>query len=32
MTLLQIRAEEAALRARFGADFEEYCRRVRRWI
>ncbi|MDX5445719.1 MAG: isoprenylcysteine carboxylmethyltransferase family protein [Zoogloeaceae bacterium] len=32
MTLLQIRAEEAALRARFGADFERYCRGVRRWI
>lgn len=32
MTLLQIRAEEAALHARFGAAFDDYCRRVRRWI
>lgn len=28
----QIAPEERALRARFGADFEDYCRRVRRWI
>jgi protein-S-isoprenylcysteine O-methyltransferase Ste14 len=32
ITLTQIRAEEAALRARFGADFDDYCRRVRRWL
>lgn len=32
ITLVQIRAEEAALRARFGVAFEEYCRRVRRWL
>lgn len=31
-TLVQIRAEEAALRTRFGAAFEAYCRRVRRWM
>lgn len=29
---LQIVPEEAALRARFGAEFEAYCARVRRWI
>jgi protein-S-isoprenylcysteine O-methyltransferase Ste14 len=29
---LQIRAEEAALRERFGADFEAYCARVPRWL
>lgn len=28
----QIRAEEAALAARFGAAYEDYRRRVRRWI
>ncbi|TCO70332.1 methyltransferase family protein [Rhodovulum euryhalinum] len=27
-----IRKEEAAIRARFGAAFEAYCARVRRWI
>jgi protein-S-isoprenylcysteine O-methyltransferase Ste14 len=32
ITLLQIRAEEAALHVRFGAAFETYCRRVRRWM
>ncbi len=29
---VQIRPEEAALRDRFGTDFEAYRRRVRRWI
>ena len=28
----QILPEEAALRSRFGADYEHYCQRVRRWI
>lgn len=28
----QIRPEEQALRARFGASFDEYCQRVRRWL
>jgi protein-S-isoprenylcysteine O-methyltransferase Ste14 len=28
----QIAPEERALRSRFGADFDEYCRRVRRWL
>jgi len=28
----QIGAEERALRARFGAEFENYCRKVRRWL
>ena len=28
----QVRPEEHALRARFGADYESYCRRVRRWL
>jgi protein-S-isoprenylcysteine O-methyltransferase Ste14 len=28
----QIAPEERALRARFGAGFEDYCRRVRRWL
>lgn len=32
VTLCQIRAEEAALRARFGPAYEDYCRRVRRWL
>lgn len=32
MGQLQIPAEEAALRARFGADYERYCARVRRWV
>lgn len=27
-----IKAEETYLRARFGAAYEDYCRRVRRWI
>ncbi len=29
---LQIVPEERALRARFGGDFDDYCRRVRRWL
>jgi protein-S-isoprenylcysteine O-methyltransferase Ste14 len=28
----QIRPEERALRERFGAQFEAYCREVRRWL
>jgi protein-S-isoprenylcysteine O-methyltransferase Ste14 len=28
----QIRPEERALRARFGADYERYCAKVRRWL
>lgn len=28
----QIRPEERALRERFGAKFDAYCRRVRRWL
>lgn len=28
----QIRGEEVALRAHFGERFDDYCRRVRRWI
>ena len=28
----QIRPEEAALRERFGAAFDNYCRTVRRWL
>jgi protein-S-isoprenylcysteine O-methyltransferase Ste14 len=30
--LFQIAPEERALRARFGEEFEAYCRRVRRWL
>lgn len=29
---LQVRPEEAALRARFGAEYDAYCRTVRRWL
>jgi protein-S-isoprenylcysteine O-methyltransferase Ste14 len=29
---LQIRPEEAALRQRFGQSYDDYCRRVRRWV
>lgn len=29
---MQIKPEEAALRARFGSDYDAYCKRVRRWI
>lgn len=32
ITRLQIVPEEHALRARFGADYEQYCREVRRWV
>jgi protein-S-isoprenylcysteine O-methyltransferase Ste14 len=32
MNRFQIAPEERALRARFGQDFEAYCRRVRRWL
>ena len=32
MNLFQIAPEERALAARFGAEFDEYRRRVRRWI
>lgn len=31
-TLMAIRCEEMHLLARFGVDFERYCRRTRRWI
>lgn len=29
---VQIEAEERALAAKFGADYSDYCRRVRRWL
>jgi protein-S-isoprenylcysteine O-methyltransferase Ste14 len=29
---VQIRPEEAALRQLFGQEYEDYCRRVRRWV
>ena len=32
MDRLQIPAEESALRAAFGEEFERYCARVRRWL
>jgi protein-S-isoprenylcysteine O-methyltransferase Ste14 len=32
ITLFQIRPEEQALQGRFGAAFDSYCERVRRWI
>lgn len=32
MNRFQIGIEEAALRQQFAQDYEEYCRRVRRWI
>ena len=32
ITALQIRAEEAAMRERFGSEFDDYAARVRRWI
>jgi len=32
MNNFQIRAEEEALRAKFGKEFEEYVKRTRRWI
>jgi protein-S-isoprenylcysteine O-methyltransferase Ste14 len=30
--LLVLRVEEPELRQRFGADYEDYCRRVPRWL
>lgn len=32
MTALQIKPEEAALRAKFGEAYKAYCQRTRRWI
>jgi len=32
LTVFQIKPEEAALRGRFGADFDAYAARVRRWL
>ena len=32
ITELQIKPEEDVLRAKFGADYDAYCGRVRRWI
>lgn len=32
ITVFQIKPEEDALREKFGADYEAYCKRVRRWI
>ena len=32
MNRFQIGPEERALRARFGAEFDNYCRNVRRWL
>lgn len=32
ITELQIKPEEKALRALFGGAYEEYCRKVRRWV
>lgn len=32
ITEFQIKPEEAALHKKFGADYEAYCRRVRRWL
>ena len=32
ITELQIKPEEKTLRKLFGHDYEEYCRKVRRWI
>ena len=32
ITELQIKPEEAALRALFGDDYRNYCKRVRRWL
>ncbi len=32
ITRFQIQPEERALRAKFGAPYEDYCRRVRRWL
>ncbi len=32
LTQVQIKPEEAAMRALFGQAFEDYCQRVRRWV
>ena len=32
ITVLQIQPEEAVLREKFGAEYNDYCQRVRRWI
>ncbi len=32
ITEFQIKPEEKALREKFGAEYEDYCRRVRRWV
>ncbi len=32
ITVFQIKPEEAVLREKFGAEYDAYCRRVRRWI
>ncbi|GAA3706382.1 hypothetical protein GCM10022421_11800 [Oceanisphaera sediminis] len=32
MNRVQIGAEEGALAAKFGAEYSDYCRRVRRWL
>lgn len=32
LDVYQVAPEERLLQARFGADFDDYCRRVRRWI
>lgn len=32
LTQLQIKPEEAAMRALFGQAFDDYCQRVRRWV
>lgn len=32
MSRVQIRAEERALKTKFGADYVDYCHRVRRWL
>jgi protein-S-isoprenylcysteine O-methyltransferase Ste14 len=32
LTVFQIKPEENALKARFGDEYDAYCRRVRRWL
>ena len=32
LTMMQIRPEEAAMRSLFPGEYDDYCRRVRRWI
>jgi len=32
ITRFQIQSEEQVLRKKFGAEYEQYCRRVRRWV